>query len=196
MDTATAMALINQNKSKLPVIIGVIGAAVVGFLVYRKIKAAKEAKAAEEQRNKDISASQQTIDKLAAAGLQTTLNDVEVLSLKDKLYNAMKDTGTDNDAIAQCFARIQTKGDWYAVMKAFGTPAYGTFGAPVFGSGTPLDLIGWCREELSGEYLKKAEDLQRLVDETGIHGISGIGSTRAKKRAKKADTFIDVTDLL
>ena len=68
------------------------------------------------------------------------------------LYSAMESTGTDTDVIDNVVARYRTA-DWNCLIAKFGMPAYGTFGSPVFGSGTPLTLIGWFRRELSGARL-------------------------------------------
>ena len=69
------------------------------------------------------------------------------------LYSAMESTGTDTDVIDNVVARYRTADDWNCLIAKFGMPAYGTFGSPVFGSGTPLTLIGWFRRELSGARL-------------------------------------------
>ena len=69
------------------------------------------------------------------------------------LYSAMESTGTDTDVIDNIVARYRTADDWNCLIAKFGKPAYGTFGSPVFGSGTPLTLIGWFRRELSGARL-------------------------------------------
>lgn len=69
------------------------------------------------------------------------------------LYSAMESTGTDTDVIDNVVARYRTADDWNCLIAKLGMPAYGTFGSPVFGSGTPLTLIGWFRRELSGARL-------------------------------------------
>lgn len=76
----------------------------------------------------------------------------------NKLYDAMESTGTDEGMIDEVVAALKTANDWKAVISKFGMRAYGTFGAPVIGSGTPLNLVGWFRRELSGSRLQKILD--------------------------------------
>ncbi len=85
------------------------------------------------------------------ASNQRTISDEKALSIATALYNAMKGFGTDEDDIYNIMIERNnlTSADIIAVNSAFGMREYGSYGAPSFGSGTYMNLVGWFNEELS-----------------------------------------------
>ena len=154
------------------VVAGVVTLVVVGRKVVRYIKEKRVAREAEE-------AAQNAITNLKKAGISSTLTQQAVKSIADALLQAFDYTwGTDLTIVDNCLAQIQTAGDWYAVRKTFGIKPYGTTGTPWVGSGTMLDLIGWCRKELSGSRLERCEALDREVNSVNL---SGLGYARLRR---------------
>lgn len=127
-------------KSLLKVGLLVVG----GVILYRKIKSV----ITEYQNAKALN----DITAYDTGKMTVTRAQAEVDA--KALYSAMESTGTDTDIIDQVVARYKTADDWNCLIAKFGTPAYGTFGSPMFGSGTPLTLVGWFRRELSGSRLE------------------------------------------
>ena len=66
--------------------------------------------------------------------------------------------GTDTDVVKSVITKLKNGKDWLAVIKAYGVKPYGTTGTPWFGDGIQLDLVGWCRKELSGSLMQEIED--------------------------------------
>lgn len=70
--------------------------------------------------------------------------------LAEQLYQAMENMGTDDDTIDMVFGDIVGNIRLAAaVYNDFGQRGYGTFGAPLWGSGTNKSLLGWLKLELS-----------------------------------------------
>lgn len=95
---------------------------------------------------------------------QLTFPEAQARILAEQLYNAMKDVGTDTDTIESVVAKLRTRDDWNAVVKAFGIRPYGTFGAPLIPFNTSdLNLFEWLRRELSGSLLERIESQARAL---------------------------------
>lgn len=99
----------------------------------------------------------------AIADLTTNKNNLTIdesqATLKaNQLYSYMEGFGTEDSSIMAVLATLRTADDWKLVIKKFGTRSYGEFGAPMFGSGTPLDLMGWLRKELNSSDLMTVEN--------------------------------------
>lgn len=80
-----------------------------------------------------------------------SITDDKAKSIAEALFNAMDGMGTDETEIYNILVvnNKLSSLDLVAVYNAFGTHEYGTFGTPWWGSGKPLDLIGWIKEEMS-----------------------------------------------
>jgi len=166
MNKEQALALA-QNKTVQKgalILIGGILLFIGGKKIYNYIKqkrAENEAKHAAENAQKV----------LKAAGVDSSITDAQAQSYANTLLNAFDRTGTDTNAVREVLSHIKTKGDYYVVKKCFGTPEYGTFGKPMWGSGTPMNLTEWARKELTGDLLDKMVNFdQQLLS-------SNLGST-------------------
>ena len=82
---------------------------------------------------------------------ERTITDEKAESIANALYNAMKGVGTDEDLIEEILITRNrlTSPDLIAVNKAFGMREYGSYGAPAWGDGTFINLVGWFNEELN-----------------------------------------------
>lgn len=92
----------------------------------------------------------------------TQLSSGQAVHYAERLFNAMKDTGTDEDEIDLVRLSLSRPSDLRSVWNAFGSRPYGTFGSPMFGLGmfaTNLDLRGWLKAELSGSDFKVWEQM-------------------------------------
>ncbi|MFV0402919.1 MAG: hypothetical protein ACK5KV_03000 [Bacteroides graminisolvens] len=92
----------------------------------------------------------------------TQLSSSEATHYAERLFSAMKDTGTDEDEIDNVRLLVSRPSDLRSVWNAFGSRPYGTFGSPIFGLGmfaTNLDLRGWLKAELSGDGFKVWEQM-------------------------------------
>jgi len=77
----------------------------------------------------------------------------ESIALAQRCYEAMEQTGTDEEELEKVYNRI--KGNFYdvrALYNNFGLREYNFMGSPItaFISGTKLDLRAWIKRELSG----------------------------------------------
>lgn len=124
---------------------GIIGAVVL----VKKIKAGVETKSSDRNLR----------DANDYAPTKMTISEAQAKQIAANLYQAMRDVGTDDNAIRTELARLKTPDDWKAVNVAFGTKDYGTYGAPLYSwlPSSPKTLIGWLREECSGDLLAYIE---------------------------------------
>lgn len=82
-----------------------------------------------------------------------TIDEQQATVKANQLYSYMEGWGTEDASIMAVLSTLKTADDWKLVIKKFGTRPYGEFGAPIIGSGSPLDLIGWLRKELNSSDL-------------------------------------------
>jgi len=95
-----------------------------------------------------------------------TINQSEAVIIADRLLTAMDGMGTDEDSVMNLLINTaRTNDDLKLIVKTFGLKEYGTTGLPYWGSGTPLDLSGWIKKEMSGSNLTK---LQTRFAQAGI----------------------------
>jgi hypothetical protein len=97
----------------------------------------------------------ETVAGLTVSETNLTLSKNEINLISQQLFDAMDAYGTDEDAIISAFNMINTRDDLLAVMKRFGTPAYGSF---LFGHDY-LDLRAWLKAELSGDTLNYVRNI-------------------------------------
>ena len=123
---------------------------VAAFLGVRKYIKNKQASAETEKLNTAIQQTTITTSNL-------TITNEQALTLANKLYGAMADSGTDENQILACLEG-RTADDVRLIYKTFGVKPYGTTGKPTFSFyAKDLDLTGWLRKELSGSTLKKVQ---------------------------------------
>lgn len=99
-----------------------------------------------------------------------TIDEMRAKEIAEALYNAMSGFGTNEDLISDILVVRNrfTSGDIILINNAFGLQDYGTYGSPMWGDGTPLNLVGWLRNELSmGSELYKI--LQSKFTQAGIY---------------------------
>ncbi len=157
-----------QNKTVQKAALFLVGGVLL-FIGGRKIynyikqkKAENEAKHAAENAQKV----------LKAAGIESSLTEAQAQSYANTLLNAFDRMGTDTDAVREVLSNIKTKGDYYMVKKCFGTPEYGTYGKPMWGSGTPMNLTEWARKELSGDLLDKMVNFDTQILSSNLKGVT------------------------
>lgn len=82
-----------------------------------------------------------------------TISEATAKDVANKLYEAMRDNGTDSDIIKSLLIdTTRTSNDLRMVVAAFGVKPYNLTGDPLFEwLGKDLDLIGWLNQEVSGE---------------------------------------------
>ena len=126
--------------------------AISGLLIWKMYK--KYADSA-EQRNL-----QKALEKTTQVDTaKLTINQAEAAIIAQKLFAAMDGVGTDTKTIISLLIDTpRTNDELKLIVKTFGVKEYGTFGAPMWGSGTPSDLTMWLTNELSGNDLQKIKN--------------------------------------
>lgn len=107
---------------------------------------------------------------------KATISDAIANSYANQLYNAMKNYGTDNDAIYQILQKLQKKEDFLKVYNAFGTKSYvgvivggspGTV-ASYLGMYDNFDLIEWFRNEVGYKNYPTYSLIKKTVTNAGL----------------------------
>lgn len=118
---------------------------IIIWIIYRKIQKAV-------QSGKDKQLVSEADNAIISNAL--TYPQADYKSMADKLFVAMDGAGTDEDAIKEVIAKLRTKSDWYALVKAFGvrksTSMFSSFSG---------NLIQWLADELSGSDRKEVNDM-------------------------------------
>lgn len=90
---------------------------------------------------------------------KSTITDAVANAYSNQLFNAMKDSGTDENTIKVVLQKLQKKEDFLKVYNSFGKKSYGKFldnGEPnllnttigLFGGYTDIDLVEWFKKEV------------------------------------------------
>lgn len=113
--------------------------AVVGYIAFRKLRAAL---------NENV------LTNIYSTSGATITNEY-AKAYAQRLYIAMEDYGTDEDAIDEVYSALAGNPvNLRLVYNAFGNKDYGVFGSPTWWTvATPTDLRGWLKNELSGKRL-------------------------------------------
>lgn len=127
--------------------VGCLIAYLIGRRIYKSWKAGEPARELEK-----------SINQITDNG-DATISSGEAAVVAASLYSAMEDCGTDETTIRTLLSKLKTKGDWVAVIKAFGVRNYGTYGSPLYSwmPSTPLDLMSWLRKECSDSLMDEIE---------------------------------------
>lgn len=81
--------------------------------------------------------------------LERKISDTDAKTYAKDLMDAFDGFGTDEDVIKEILLdKNLSATDVQAIFNAFGTPEYGTFGKPMWGTGTPMNLIEWIKKEM------------------------------------------------
>ena len=118
---------------------------IIIWFVYRKIQKVIEA-------SKDRQLVNEADNAIVSNALTYTQADYKAMA--DKLYVAMDGAGTDEDAIKEVIAKLRTKSDFYALVKAFGVRKSSSWASSFVGN-----LIQWLADELSGDDRKEVNDM-------------------------------------
>jgi hypothetical protein len=97
-----------------------------------------------------------------------TISAASAKDVANKLYEAMRNNGTDTDLIKSLLIdTTRTSNDLRMVVAAFGVKKYNLTGDPLFDwMGKDLDLIGWLNQEVSGELLTQ---LKAMFKQAGFN---------------------------
>lgn len=130
-------------KTKLIMIasaVGVVTLTVVGYKIAKRNKQTSEN-------------SYQILEDVVKNVPADTISEATAKDVANKLYEAMRDNGTDSDIIKSLLIdTTRTSNDLRMVVAAFGLKKYNLTGDPLFEwMGKDLDLIGWLNQEVSGE---------------------------------------------
>ena len=137
-----------------------VGIAFIGSILFYKIYSKWAAGAEQRTLQKALD----NVTKVDSSKL--TITQSEAVIIADRLLVAMDGMGTDEKIIMNLLIdNVRTNDDLKLIVKTFGLKEYGTTGLPYWGSGTPLDLSGWIRKEMSGSNLTK---LQTRFAQAGI----------------------------
>lgn len=129
-----AKALSNPKTVKtIVIIVIVIIVLFIAYTQYKKWQKTKKSKEFTSQADKEIVAETQTF------------SESDYKAMADKLEQAMKGLGTDNDAVLQVLASLKTKSDWLSLVSAFGIRESGVWPGNFSGN-----LIEWLSDELGG----------------------------------------------
>ncbi|MDY4175413.1 MAG: hypothetical protein SOY07_09020 [Bacteroidales bacterium] len=154
------------EQTKIVKVVAYSAAGIAAFVIGKKIIGAIVSSIQSSSNLRNLRKQIDTIGSLA------TINQTQATKLADSLFQAMKDTGTDTNAVTIVLQQVRNEYDWLLIRTAFGTPEYGTVGEPWWGSGTPTDLIGWCRKELSGSLLTTCNTWESKANALGLGGLS------------------------
>lgn len=140
------MRLANINLSKVitwAIILLIV--TIIIWLVYLKIK-----KEIEASRNRQLVKESDS----AIISNALTYTQADYKAMADKLFIAMDGAGTDEDAIKEVIAKLRTKSDFYALVKAFGVRKSTSWWSNFSGN-----LIQWLANELGGNDRKEVNDM-------------------------------------
>jgi hypothetical protein len=121
------------------------------------------------KRNKQSSQnSYEILDEVVKNAPSDTISAATAKDVANKLYEAMRNNGTDTDLIKSLLVdTTRTSNDLRMVVAAFGVKKYNLTGDPLFDwMGKDLDLIGWLNQEVSGELLTQ---LKAMFKQAGFN---------------------------
>lgn len=134
---------------------------IVVFLIYKIAKIFEKEKQAEET-IQDIS------KKIDTKKLSFT--DISYINMANSLYNAMRDSGTNEAQIFAVLNACKNDMDFYRLFEKFGVRKYVLSGDTLSGAFTflfgsmNLDLFGWFEQELSEADLERVRLILRKIN--------------------------------
>lgn len=138
------VAKLKKNPALLVATISVTAGLAIfgGIKTYRFIKSKSAQKDAEKDKEKIQEQAREQV-------LERRITDADAKVYAKDLLDAMDGFGTDESKIKEIILDNNPSAtDLQAIVDAFGTPEYGTFGKPMWGNGTPLNLIEWIKKEV------------------------------------------------
>ena len=121
------------------------------------------------KRNKQSSQnSYEILDEVVKNAPSDTISAATAKDVANKLYEAMRNNGTDTDLIKSLLVdTTRTSNDLRMVVAALGVKKYNLTGDPLFDwMGKYLDLIGWLNQEVSGVLLTQ---LKAMFKQAGFN---------------------------
>ncbi len=157
---------IQENKKPLMYVGGAIAIVVIGYTIVRRTQSGIK----NIFSDKSIGASQ--FQPLEVDATKITISDSLANTYSNQLYNAMKDNGTDEDAINSVLQKLQKKDDFLKVYNTYGKKSYYIDGEPtvsawLFGY-KDLDLVEWFRKELGYSNLPTYNLAKKTVNNAGL----------------------------
>lgn len=143
---------IRDNKGRIKPSVLVVGGAAAVALIFGAYKIFGSKDKEKESADNILDKTTDEINTKAK-----TITETQAHEIANRLYNAMKDVGTDEDEIEKLIiGKKLTSEDLKMVVKAFGTRKYGTYGSPMFDfmGGTSLNLREWLDKECSSSLMK------------------------------------------
>lgn len=150
-------------KNKYAQIAMGVGGLFIGYKIYNSIQRKKRDAELKAIANSEMEVALQN-------STQQTIDTMRANEIAKALFTAMDGIGTDEDLIEDILVIKNrfTSGDIILINNAFGLQEYGTTGSPYWGSGTPLNLVGWFKNELNNKSdLYKV--LQTKFNQAGIY---------------------------
>lgn len=141
------VANIKKDKIALVAVVSILaGGAVIGTIKGVRYLKSKSAQKDAEKNNDKIQ--QQAQEKV----LERKISDADAKTYAKDLKDAFEGFGTDEGIIKEILLDNNPSAtDIQAIFEAFGTPEYGTFGSPMWGTGTPMNLIEWIKKEVDND---------------------------------------------
>jgi hypothetical protein len=161
---------IANNKKPLFYIGGAIAIVVIGYAIVNKLKSGITGSFSDNAKGANPFVG------LDYDPTKVTISDATANSYANQLFDAMKNGGTDENAIYNVFQKIQKKDDFIKVYNTFGKKSYvGYFtgGTPtkadsILGNYDDLDLVEWLRQELSVANLPTYNLVKKTVNNAGL----------------------------
>jgi hypothetical protein len=161
-----AGTFIQENKKPLMYVGGAIAIVVIGYSIVRRTQSGISGLF----KNKSIGASD--FKPLEVEVSKVTISDALANTYSNQLYNAMKDSGTDEDTIYSVLEKLQKKDDFLKVYNTFGKKSYYVVGEPTISAWLfgykDQDLVEWLRSELGYSNLLTYNLAKKTVTNAGL----------------------------
>lgn len=143
-DIIKSVVAVKKNKIALIATISIVA----GGLTFGIVKGVRYARSKNAQKEAETD-KEKMLEQASENVLERKMSDIDAKTYAKDLLDAMDGWGTDEDVIKDILLdRNPSVTDIKAIFDAFGTPEYGTFGRPMWGSGTPMNLIEWIKKEV------------------------------------------------
>ncbi len=136
-------------------------ALIIVFIVYKIAMIFKK----EQQSEKSLEDMSRKIDTR-----KLSFTDISYINMANALYNAMRDSGTNEATIFANMRALKTDMDFYKLVEKFGIRKYTLTGDTLSGAfnlmfgSMNLDLLGWFEQELSEADLEEMRLILRKIN--------------------------------
>lgn len=164
---------VKENPKPLLYLGGAIAITVIGYAIVKKAKGGIETVFSDKTKS-DTPFTKITFDEKLS-----TITDSVANNYANQLFNAMRNSGTDENTIYSVLQKLQKKEDFLKVYNAFGKKSYGKFldnGEPnllnstigFFGGYDNIDLIEWLRKEVGILNYPTYSLIKKTVNNAGL----------------------------